>query len=72
MYTVKETAERLGISPSKLYQLTSRKQIPHYRIGGKILFSDEDIQAYLSSCKVEQAGASKPKPPPVKLRHLTI
>jgi excisionase family DNA binding protein len=72
MYTVKVVAKRLGISPSKLYQMVSRREIPHYRIGGKILFSEENVQEYLACCKVEKAEASKAKPPPVKLRHITI
>jgi excisionase family DNA binding protein len=72
MSTVKMVAGRLGISPSKLYQMVARREIPHYRIGGKILLSEEDVQEYLASCEVKKAEASKAKPPPVKLRHVTI
>jgi len=40
---VKAAARQLGISVSKLYQLVASRQISHYRIGGKILFSQQDI-----------------------------
>ena len=35
---VGEAARRIGISPSKVYQLASARRISHYRIGGKIVF----------------------------------
>jgi excisionase family DNA binding protein len=72
VFDVKETAKRLGISASKLYQLASRRQIPYYRIGGKILFSGDQIQEFLDSCKVEPAGPRKPKLPPVKLENIRL
>lgn len=65
-----EAAKRIGISPSKLYQLAAARAISHYRIGGKIVFSDADVDAYLASCRV---GAVAPVPAAprvrVKLRH---
>jgi excisionase family DNA binding protein len=64
MSSVKETAKRLGISCSKLYDLVERREIPHYRIEGKILFSDEQIREFLASCLVEKAGAPAEEPPP--------
>lgn len=53
--TVNEAAKKIGISTSKLYQLVSTRQIAHYRVGGKIIFSDEDVIAYLESCHVGTA-----------------
>ena len=69
--SVTDAAKRIGISPSKLYQLAAARVISHYRIGGKIVFSDADVDAYLASCRV---GAVAPVPATplarVKLRHL--
>ena len=56
MFSVKEAAKRLGISQSKLYQLVSVRKIAHYRVGGKIVFAEADLTAYLNSCRVETGG----------------
>lgn len=53
MLTVKEAAQRLSISRSKLYQKVERREIAHYRIDGKILFSDEQVEEFLAGCRVE-------------------
>lgn len=50
LYTVEEAAELLRISPDKLYRLRKAGEIPHRKIGGAILFADEDIQTYLAAC----------------------
>jgi excisionase family DNA binding protein len=71
--TVSEAAKRIGISVSKLYQLAASRAISHYRIGGKIVFSDNDIDAYLASCRVGAVAPSAPAPRVhLKLRHLTL
>lgn len=36
--TVAETAEKLKVSTSTIYDLVRKKQIPHFRIGQKIFF----------------------------------
>lgn len=53
MYTVKAAAPKLGISASKTYQLVQRREIGHFKIGGKILFSDRDIEDFLKKRRVE-------------------
>jgi len=71
--TVSQAAARIGISPSKLYQLVTRKRIAHYRIGGKIVFSEADVAAFLESCRV--GVVTPPVAGPrvrVKLKHLTL
>jgi excisionase family DNA binding protein len=72
--TVKKTAERIGISTSKLYQLASSRAIGFYRIGGKIVFTEEDINAYLASCRVQavERFRSSPSPPTGILKHLSL
>jgi excisionase family DNA binding protein len=69
--TVAETALRLGISASKLYQLVRARRISHHRIDGKILFSDEDIESFLAGCRVE-AVAPAPPQPRLHLKHLNV
>ena len=71
--TVNETAKRIGISASKLYQLASARRIAHYRIGGKIVFSDADIDAFLQTCRVGTVApvATAPRAA-IKLKHLKL
>ena len=71
--TVIEASKKIGISVSKMYQLVAARSIAHYRIGGKIVFSDEDIAAYLASCRVG-AVATKTTAPhwQIKLKHLHL
>ena len=62
MLPVKEAAKRLGISQSKLYQLASLRKIAHYRVGGKIVFAEADLTAYLDSCRVEAGEIAARRP----------
>jgi excisionase family DNA binding protein len=75
--SVKDAASKLGVSPSKVYELVSQRRLAHYRIGGKILFEDADVEAYRQSCRVGTATAGKPVVChrgrlPVKLKHATV
>jgi excisionase family DNA binding protein len=71
--TVAETAKRIGISASKLYQLAAARRIGHYRVGGKIVFSDDDVATFMQSCRV---GTATPDIPALRtrprLRHLNL
>lgn len=73
-FPVKAAARRLGISVSKLYQLAAQHRIGHYRIGGKILFSEQDIAAFLAGCRVGVAAApaAATTVPQLKLKHLKL
>ena len=62
MLPVKLAAKRLGISQSKLYQLAADRKIAHYRVGGKIVFAEADLDAYLDSCRIEAGGVSSRRP----------
>ena len=44
-----EAAELLGMSKLSFYRLVSGKKIPHYRIGSRILISQEQLQTWLAS-----------------------
>lgn len=71
--TVIEAAKRIGISTSNLYGLIAARAIGHYRVGGKILLSDVDVDAYLARCHVGAvvpvAAAPRAR---VKLKHLQL
>jgi excisionase family DNA binding protein len=71
--TILEAAKKIGVSSSKLYQLVSARAIAHYRIGGKIIFSDQDLDAYLASCRVGAITPSVTAPRvQLRLKHVTL
>jgi excisionase family DNA binding protein len=56
--TVKQAAERACVSANLIYQLCEQRRLPHFRIGGqgrrgKILIDPVDLEAFISSLKVE-------------------
>ena len=46
---VKQVAERLNLSPSKVYELIDEEKLPHYRIGGTLRVSDVHLAEFLAS-----------------------
>jgi excisionase family DNA binding protein len=48
-----EVCERLSISKSTLYRLTSERRIPFYKIGGRVLFSEEILQEWIEKRRVD-------------------
>ena len=52
---ISEAAELLRLSKSKVYQLVENQKIPHYRLDGRIVFSEEQIEKYLAQHTVEAA-----------------
>ena len=56
MLTVRNVAERLGVSIALVYEL-AKGRIPCYRIGigrGALRFTEKDVEEYLSSCRSEE------------------
>ncbi len=51
--TIKEAAEYTRLSTPTLYRLTSKRQIPFLKVGGKLLFKIESLTAWLDSQSVE-------------------
>jgi excisionase family DNA binding protein len=45
--TVQEVAEYLGVHRDTIYTMVRQKQIPHFRIRRRILFSREAIDAWI-------------------------
>jgi excisionase family DNA binding protein len=68
MFTVKQAAKEIGVSASKLYELAQRRKIGHYRVERKILFSHEQLQDYLESCRIEAGEKPAPVPRPKKTK----
>ncbi|ASK64207.1 DNA-binding protein [Virgibacillus phasianinus] len=45
--TVKEVADFLGVHTDTIYALVKEKQIPHLKIGTRILFTKESISLWI-------------------------
>ena len=57
LFNKMQAAEHLGISLSTLNRLKKGGKMPHHKIGDRIVFTEEDIEAFLDSCGV---AASSP------------
>ena len=53
LVSVREVAERLGVSETTVYRLTERRLLPFYRVAGCLRFTPEDVDAYLANGRVE-------------------
>ncbi|WP_186579721.1 helix-turn-helix domain-containing protein [Aquibacillus kalidii] len=45
--TVKETAAYMGVHTDTIYELVRKNAMPHFRMGRKILFTKEKIEAWV-------------------------
>ena len=73
MIPVRQAAKRLGVSQSLLYSMVSKRDIPHFRIRGKILFEEADLDGYKERCRVEAATASAVTTSrPRRLKHIRL
>ncbi len=71
--TIAQAAGKIGVSMSKLYQLVAAQAIAHYRVGGKILFSEADVAAYLESCRVGTVARMTTVPrAQLRLKHVRL
>jgi excisionase family DNA binding protein len=55
--TVKQAAERAGVSESLVYEWCQEQRLPHYRLGGegrrgKIVIDEADLTRFLEACRV--------------------
>ena len=53
LLTVKDVASILNTSPSSVYRLIDARLVPFHRIRSGIRFRSEDIEGYLTECRVE-------------------
>jgi excisionase family DNA binding protein len=70
--TVKQAAQRIGISASLVYELCNLGVIRHGRHGrpgkrGTIRIEDEAVAEYMKMCQREGS-----RPAPLPLRHITL
>jgi excisionase family DNA binding protein len=74
MLTVKEAAQRLGISESLVYEWCAEGVLPHYRFGrngrrGRILIDETEFAAFLAGCRQERRKDALSMP---ELRHIQL
>jgi excisionase family DNA binding protein len=51
--TIEEASEFLGLSVSRLYKMTSNKEIPHYKPGGKkIYLNRNEVEGWILNSRV--------------------
>ena len=55
--TIEEASEFLGLSTSRLYKMTSNKEIPHYKPGGKkIYLNRQELEQWILNSRVASAN----------------
>jgi excisionase family DNA binding protein len=83
VFTVREAARRIGVSPNLVYGWCAAGLLRHYRFGapgrrGKILIAEDDWAAFIAARKVDATEARPPAPAAGRtpsgspLRHLRI
>lgn len=74
LLAVKQVAEILGLSSSKVYELIAARKIGCYRIEGAIRVSECQILEYLNNCRQDIGRAKQPPPVVIKqtLKNLSL
>jgi len=54
VFTIPEVAAYLKISKSKIYDLVSRKKIPHLKVGRNVRIRESDLQRWVE-LQIEKA-----------------
>jgi excisionase family DNA binding protein len=49
---IQQASDFTGLSVSELYKQTSRKTIPHFKVGRRVLFAQEDLESWLEQHRV--------------------
>jgi excisionase family DNA binding protein len=65
LLTVKQVAERLGVSQATIYEMCARRKLTHLRLGvgrGTIRLRDEDLDAFLQEATVQPDEPTAPQP----------
>lgn len=52
-------AEMLGVSEHTLRRWTAQKRIGHYKLGGRVRFTDEHLREFLERSEVEPTGGRR-------------
>lgn len=71
----KHVADLLGCSEREVQRLAAQRRIRHHRIGRRLRFTADDINAYIESCVVDIAEPTSSAPATVtpirRARHTT-
>lgn len=59
MLTIAEAAQYLGTTPRHLRRLVSDHSLSYYKLGGRIRFSDVELDAWLDARRVSSAGVRR-------------
>lgn len=63
MLRLKDAAKRLALSTSRLYEMVARGEIGHYRMGGAIRISEDQLAEYLEATRQQmKRERDEPKP----------
>jgi excisionase family DNA binding protein len=61
LLSVSQAAKELTHGPFWLYEQVRLKKIPYHRIGRRIFFSQDDLDAYIAKSRVAALGEKKAK-----------
>jgi excisionase family DNA binding protein len=64
LYTIKDAAKELGISPISVRRKTKLGEIPYRRMGGLIRYTPQDLQDY-----IDRSAVPARVPPAKDARH---
>jgi excisionase family DNA binding protein len=53
LYSIQEASGALGLSVSSIYRLTSKRKIPHIKIGSRVMFVPEQLESWIREQCVE-------------------
>lgn len=56
--STQEAAAKLGVTPRTLYKLINDGAVPAYKIGRVIRLKDDELDAYISSARVQPGELS--------------
>lgn len=57
LYSEREAAEKLGISRITLLRMRQAKRISFFRIGTRVLYSEDHLRTFLSNCERQGKAA---------------
>jgi excisionase family DNA binding protein len=53
LINVQEAAALLNLAVATIYEKTSKKSIPHYKHGKKIMFKKSELLAWVEACRIK-------------------
>lgn len=51
-----DVCEMFGVSRSCLWRLTTKQDIPYFRLGGRVLFEEERLRAWMEDQTIKQSS----------------